>query len=203
VKKTFGLLILILLPLSVALPVAASPGKDNNVRLCHATSSETNPYVTITVDPASVVFEGHDGHDDDIIPPFEGYPGKNYMGDNILIYLNDCEVPQSTTTTTTEVSPTTTVVLSPSTTTTVTIPEATTTTTSTIVPVTTIPTTIPAETTTTSTIVPFLVGPESTTTVPVVSGEQELPRTGLPILLHVAVGLGLLLLGTLAKRWAH
>ena len=46
------------------------------VTICHATSSETNPYVTITVDDDSVKLQGHLAHEDDIIPaPAAGCPG--------------------------------------------------------------------------------------------------------------------------------
>ena len=76
-----------------AMPLGAGPssasqhGDDHKVTLCHRTNSETNPYVVITVDVASVFKNnGHDSHDEggvyqpgdkargvrwgDIIPPF-------------------------------------------------------------------------------------------------------------------------------------
>ncbi len=37
---------------------------------------------------------GHDSHSGDIIPPFEGYPGKNWSGDGLTIWGNGCEVPE-------------------------------------------------------------------------------------------------------------
>ena len=40
------------------------------ITLCHATSSETNPFVQISVDDDSIVRSGHGDHPDDIIPPF-------------------------------------------------------------------------------------------------------------------------------------
>ncbi len=70
--------------------------------ICHATSSEQNPYVQISVDDDSIVNEnGHDSHPDDIIPPFdyvEGgeakhYPGKNWDASGIGIWENGCDVP--------------------------------------------------------------------------------------------------------------
>ena len=109
---------------------ATPPRPQHKITLCHRTDSYTNPYVVITVDVASVQFEGHDGHDGpvfyptipkhqkwgDIIPPFdfgpgETYPGKNWTVDGIAIYNNGCAVPPpttTTTTTTTTVPPTTT-----------------------------------------------------------------------------------------------
>jgi LPXTG-motif cell wall-anchored protein len=153
----------------------ATAGHGDNVTLCHATHSTSNPYVTITVDPASIVFEGHDGHDGDIIPPFAGYAGKNWTSANISIYENDCDIPE--TTTTTICSPTTTSTTSttvPETTTTTQVPETTTTTivviptTTTTVPVTTT-STLPPSTTTTSTV------PSTTTTVPHATTTTVLP----------------------------
>ncbi|HSK23840.1 MAG TPA: hypothetical protein VK906_11715, partial [Egicoccus sp.] len=45
--------------------------------VCHATSSETNPYVMITVSHRSIVKDaGHGGHTDDIIPPFAYQPHR-------------------------------------------------------------------------------------------------------------------------------
>ena len=41
------------------------------VTICHATSSEKNPYVQLQVDDDSIVKEGHGEHPDDIIPPFD------------------------------------------------------------------------------------------------------------------------------------
>ena len=70
------------------------------VTICHATSSEKNPYVQEQVDDDSIVKEnGHDSHPDDIIPPFDyidesgaqqHYSGKNWPSE---IWLNGCEVP--------------------------------------------------------------------------------------------------------------
>lgn len=152
---------------------------ERKVTLCHATSSQSNPYVSITVAYPSVQFNGHNGHnghEDDIIPAFPGYPGKNLNKASLL--QTDCNVPVTTTTT---VPPTTTTL--PPVTTTTTIPPTTTTvpptTATTVVPPTTTTTiveppttTIPPETTTTT------VPPTTTTTVPVtVPPTTEPPRT--------------------------
>jgi len=46
---------------------------DGKITICHATSSETNPYEQITVDAHGL--NGHDDHENDIIPaPAEGCP---------------------------------------------------------------------------------------------------------------------------------
>ena len=151
---------------------ATPPRPQHKITLCHRTDSYTNPYVVITVDVASVQFEGHDGHDGpvfyptipkhqkwgDIIPPFdfgpgETYPGKNWTVDGIAIYNNGCAVPPPTTTTTTTEPPTTTSTMTststsvPSSTTapsstTTSLPLSSTTTPSTTSPSTTVPVTV-------------------------------------------------------------
>jgi len=80
-------------------PIVRDPTK---VWLCHATASETNPYVQVWVDDDSIVKEGHGDHPEDIIPPFdyvEGgvtkhYPGKNWDAAGIAIWRNGCNVPR-------------------------------------------------------------------------------------------------------------
>ena len=85
-------------------------GKDHlKVTLCHATSSDKNPFVQITVDIASVksaqTVGGHDKHDNksngtgftgDIIPAYTfgsvSYPGKNLTAEGIDIYEDGCKV---------------------------------------------------------------------------------------------------------------
>ena len=48
-------------------------GPAGQTSICHATSSETNPYEQITVDAHGL--NGHDDHENDIIPaPAEGCP---------------------------------------------------------------------------------------------------------------------------------
>jgi len=126
----------------------ATPARpEHKITLCHRTDSYTNPYVVITVDVASVQFEGHDGHDGpvfypaipkhqkwgDIIPPFnfgngESYPGKNWTPDGIATFNHGCSTPPATTTTTTVALTTTTTATEPTTSTTT--PSSTTSTTS-------------------------------------------------------------------------
>ena len=72
------------------------------VTICHATSSEKNPYVQLQVDDDSIVREGHGDHEGDIIPPFDyiedgkeqRYPGKNWDEAGQKIHTDGCEVPQ-------------------------------------------------------------------------------------------------------------
>ena len=80
------------------------PGDDNpemQIKLCHATGSETNPWVMIMINANGVV-SGHGSHEGDIIPSFEYkekgewayYPGQNLTDENVAIWENDCmEVP--------------------------------------------------------------------------------------------------------------
>lgn len=82
---------------------------DNKVTICHATDSDSNPYVSNQPNKSGDV-SGHDDHDGpvwfdgidgkwgDIIPPFtygdgQVYPGKNWNASGIAIYNNGCNVP--------------------------------------------------------------------------------------------------------------
>ena len=70
------------------------------ITICHATSSATNPYVVITVDPNSIFTQGHDQHQDgrDIIPAFsytengveKSYPGKNLNAEGLALLQSGC-----------------------------------------------------------------------------------------------------------------
>lgn len=70
------------------------PPPHDKVTLCHATGSESNPFVLITVS-AAAAFNGHldHQHGEDIIPPFE-FQGneysQNWEGDGQQIF-DDCE----------------------------------------------------------------------------------------------------------------
>lgn len=115
-----------------AAPAIADQSEHVAVTLCHATASETNPYVIITVDDDSAQFRAHDEHQDnqDIIPSFtftDGtvYPGKNL--DLLPILENGCNISGETTTTTTSVPETTTTTAEVPTSTTTTLVETTTT----------------------------------------------------------------------------
>ena len=89
----------------------------HKVTICHATSSETNPYVNPTVDIASAGYgdkAGHAGHGrdgvwypgakadgfdwGDIIPPYDygdfHYAGLNWTTAGQTIYDNGCKVPE-------------------------------------------------------------------------------------------------------------
>ena len=89
--------------LAVLSAPAAMAGDSPTVAICHATSSDTNPYESLTVNKNSVINEGHGSHDRDIIPPFEyaekkgdpliTYPGKNWNDEGKAIYANSCVKP--------------------------------------------------------------------------------------------------------------
>ncbi|UOQ57321.1 hypothetical protein MUN78_00300 [Leucobacter allii] len=83
-------------------PAAARGGSDNphnKVTLCHATASEKNPFVQITVN-ANGSASGHLGHQGgrDIIPPFSyndhgttvNVPGQNWDAEGQAIFANGC-----------------------------------------------------------------------------------------------------------------
>jgi uncharacterized repeat protein (TIGR01451 family) len=83
---------------------------NQKITICHATSSDKNPYNQLSVDVDSIVKHGHGDHPNDIIPPFDyvdgsghtqHYPGKNWDATGQAIWLNGCEMPQPTTSTTT------------------------------------------------------------------------------------------------------
>ncbi|MBA3757413.1 hypothetical protein H0X09_00915 [Candidatus Saccharibacteria bacterium] len=81
------------------------PVHQTRVKICHATGSESNPYVEITLNARGVI-NGHVGHDhqngEDIIPPFEymdknketkNFPGQNWNTNGQAIYNNHCKKP--------------------------------------------------------------------------------------------------------------
>lgn len=86
---------------SVQVEKCAEPPEEE-VTLCHATSSDSNPWVELTLPPAGVL-NGHAGasHQDgrDIIPPFEygdgeSFPGQNWDEDGQAIFENGCAEPE-------------------------------------------------------------------------------------------------------------
>lgn len=139
------------------------------ITICHATGSESNPYVEITVDLNGL--NGHGDHPDDLIPaPKDGCPG-----------------PTTTTTaeeTTTTVPETTTTTAAPTTT----VPEVTTTVAA--------PTTTVASATTTAAPATTTAAP-ATTAAPVttVGAPRSLATTGSNSTMLLFVALGLILLG--------
>ena len=104
-----------------ALMPVVSATKSDQVTICHATNSQTNPYVVETVNTSSVdernnrYLDGHGNHDGpiwtqdvtmkawgDIIPAFESpkglaFPGKNWDQAGKAIYNNGCKAAASVT----------------------------------------------------------------------------------------------------------
>ena len=100
-----------------ATTLATQPAPDHKVTICHATNSDTNPYVEITVDIASTGYVEH-GHSDhtgpiwdatlkarhiswgDIIPSYTyndfTYAGLNNTGLGLQILANGCAMPTPT-----------------------------------------------------------------------------------------------------------
>jgi hypothetical protein len=112
-----GMFSICLAGLGVSSAGATKPNPEHKITLCHRTDSRTHPYVTESVDVASALFEGHDGHNGpvfspdlpkqvkwgDIIPAFDFGPGEQYPGKNLTaagqaILDNGCALPGTTTT---------------------------------------------------------------------------------------------------------
>ncbi len=76
---------------------------NEDIQVCHATNSASNPYNLFIVDANSIANDpnGHGEHEDDIIPPFTysggSFPGLNWTPSNILIWENGCAIPQTIT----------------------------------------------------------------------------------------------------------
>jgi uncharacterized repeat protein (TIGR01451 family) len=82
--------------------IPLAQGNDDNILICHATSSDNNPYNQQSVDHNSIVNEnGHGSHPKDIIPPFDyvdggvtkHYPGLNWPAQQ-NIWDNGCQIPK-------------------------------------------------------------------------------------------------------------
>jgi hypothetical protein len=77
-----------------AMIVAPALAGGNQVSICHATGSATNPYVLIHPAAAGVV-NGHIGHQDarDVVPPFthKGVTySQNWDADGQALFANGC-----------------------------------------------------------------------------------------------------------------
>lgn len=133
-RKLFSIFTLFSLLFQYAGPVVglmemstyAKTEEEHKIDICHAASSETNPYTVNNVDMNSTV-GGHDDHDGplwypgikddlgpnswgDIIPPFpygdgESYLGKNWTAEGQAIWNNGCVIPSSSITVVKETIP--------------------------------------------------------------------------------------------------
>jgi hypothetical protein len=104
--RAFGLGSLVIGVILAVTGLTASPASaavnDHQIEICHATSSETNPYTTPTPNKWQITAPNGHGtlHADDIIPPFlagshgghswDDYPGKNWTEENEQVWENGC-----------------------------------------------------------------------------------------------------------------
>ncbi len=66
------------------------------VDICEGSSSSSHHSMNVSGD-LIMSSSGHDSHKNDIIPPFEGYPGKNWDKDHREVYSHGCQDPVVTT----------------------------------------------------------------------------------------------------------
>ena len=79
------------------------PGLNQKVRICHATESDSHPWVSIEVDDSAVDEDGNNdhnssGHHDgrDIIPPGTwDEDGRNWDAEGRAIWINNCNRPSA------------------------------------------------------------------------------------------------------------
>ena len=78
-------------PLAVAQSVEESGENDKKISLCHYdTDLDTYEILNVAKDSINNNPNGHDEHENDIIPAFDDYPGKNWDEDGMTIWENDC-----------------------------------------------------------------------------------------------------------------
>lgn len=125
IATIFGALLLV----GVAVPVHADTPLHNwdvPISLCHRTGDYATPYEKITILVSSAEFQQHIAHTGpvffpaipvgqawgDIIPPVDlsdyQYAGLNWSAEGQALWNNNCNLPQTTTTTTTQPETTTT-----------------------------------------------------------------------------------------------
>jgi len=100
---TVGLAFLSFAALSFATVAPANAGESQNVEICHATSSDKNPYNSIAVSKTALVHgtSQHSADGADIIPSFgytengvaKTFPGKNWDAVGQATFQNSCVVP--------------------------------------------------------------------------------------------------------------
>lgn len=99
-----GLVAAVVVALGPSIAIAKTDNGNSNagnkVTICHATGSQTNPFVQISPNANGVV-NGHVSHQDgrDIIPPFtyndhgttKSFPGQNWDANGRAIFNNGCK----------------------------------------------------------------------------------------------------------------
>jgi hypothetical protein len=89
---------------AVSSTLSANVALPTKVRICHATGSTSNPYVSQEpeIENNGDLQGGHLNHDRDIIPPYQyidangetqTYPGKNWIEEGQAIWANGCKIP--------------------------------------------------------------------------------------------------------------
>src|SRR6266705_836584 len=112
-KVLISLVVIAIVRLGSIIAVQGEGDAHQKVTRCHATRSQTNPFVSVTVSINAAGDAGHagghDGHSDDIIPAYTftdethtvAYPGKNlgylsqYGTTGQAILDNGCRVPHA------------------------------------------------------------------------------------------------------------
>lgn len=111
-------LVVVVIAVTAILMTTDAKAESDKVKICHATSSEKNPYTQNEVDASSINNEknkylnGHGDHERDIIPPFtyesSSFEGRNWDDAGKKIWENGCNIVEPSPTPTPTPTPTST-----------------------------------------------------------------------------------------------
>jgi hypothetical protein len=111
-------LVVVIIAVTAILMTTDAKAESDKVKICHATSSEKNPYTQNEVDASSINNEknkylnGHGDHERDIIPPFtyesSSFEGRNWDDAGKKIWENACNIVEPSPTPTPTPTPTST-----------------------------------------------------------------------------------------------
>lgn len=111
-------LVVVVIAVTAILMTTDAKAESDKVKICHATSSEKNPYTKNEVDVSSINNEknkylnGHGDHERDIIPPFtyesSSFEGRNWDDAGKKIWENACNIVEPSPTPTPTPTPTST-----------------------------------------------------------------------------------------------
>ena len=111
-------LVVVIIAVTAILMTTDAKAESDKVKICHATSSEKNPYTQNEVDASSINNEknkylnGHGDHERDIIPPFtyesSSFEGRNWDDAGKKIWENGCNLVEPSPTPTPTPTPTST-----------------------------------------------------------------------------------------------
>ena len=109
-------LVVVVIAVTAILMTTDAKAESDKVKICHATSSEKNPYTKNEVDASSINNEknkylnGHGDHERDIIPPFtyesSSFEGRNWDDAGKKIWENGCNIVEPSPTPTPTPTPT-------------------------------------------------------------------------------------------------